>query len=117
MLFRSPLIHSNGSKKGIICVGSASFAVDEALDILAEEKIILDCMRIRSIPFHEEVYDFLISHDLIYIVELNRDGQLSQLLTLAAPVQAKKFRNVNKIDGLPLTAKWIVSEICKVEEE
>lgn len=112
-----PLIHSNGSKKGIICVGSASFAVDEALDILAEEKIILDCMRIRSIPFHEEVYDFLISHDLIYIVELNRDGQLSQLLTLAAPVQAKKFRNVNKIDGLPLTAKWIVSEICKVEEE
>ncbi len=112
-----PLIHSNGSKKGIICVGSASFAVDEALDILAEEKIILDCMRIRSIPFHEEVNDFLISHDLIYIVELNRDGQLSQLLTLAAPVQAKKFRNVNKIDGLPLTAKWIVSEICKVEEE
>ncbi len=112
-----PLIHSNGSKKGIICVGSASFAVDEALDILAEEKIILDCMRIRSIPFHEEVNDFLISHDLIYIVELNRDGQLSQLLTLAAPDQAKKFRNVNKIDGLPLTAKWIVSEICKVEEE
>lgn len=112
-----PLIHSNGSKKGIICVGSASFAVDEALDILAEEKIILDCMRIRSIPFHEEVKDFLFSHDLIYIVELNRDGQLSQLLTLAAPVQAKKFRNVNKIDGLPLTAKWIVSEICKVEEE
>ncbi len=112
-----PLIHSNGSKKGIICVGSASFAVDEALDILAEEKINLDCMRIRSIPFHEEVKDFLFSHDLIYIVELNRDGQLSQLLTLAAPDQAKKFRNVNKIDGLPLTAKWIVSEICKVEEE
>lgn len=112
-----PLIHSNGSKKGIICVGSASFAVDEALDILAEEKINLDCMRIRSIPFHEEVNDFLFSHDLIYIVELNRDGQLSQLLTLAAPDQAKKFRNVNKIDGLPLTAKWIVSEICKVEEE
>ncbi len=74
-------------------------------------------MRIRSIPFHDEVSDFLLSHELIYIVELNRDGQLSQLLTLTAPDQAKKFRNVNKIDGLPLTAKWIVSEIRKDKED
>ncbi len=111
-----PMITSKGSKLGVICVGSAFFAVEEAHDILAQGNIVLDCMRIRSIPFHEEIIEFLHQHDRIYIVELNRDGQLSQLLTLSAPDQANKFRNINKIDGLPLTAKWIAGEILKDRE-
>ena len=110
------MITSKGSKLGVICVGSAFFAVEEAHDILAQGNIVLDCMRIRSIPFHEEIIEFLHQHDRIYIVELNRDGQLSQLLTLSAPDQANKFRNINKIDGLPLTAKWIAGEILKDRE-
>jgi 2-oxoglutarate ferredoxin oxidoreductase subunit alpha len=63
------------------------------------------------------VIDFLHTHDRIYIVELNRDGQLAQLLTLEVPEESKKFRNVTKVDGLPLTAKWIVNEIRKDEEK
>jgi len=112
-----PVITSNHSKNGLICIGSASFPVEEALDLLAEEKIGLDYLRIRSYPFHDEIHDFLRSHDRIYIVELNRDGQLAQLLTLTAPDQAIKFRNINNFDGLPLTAKWIKSEILKDKEK
>jgi 2-oxoglutarate ferredoxin oxidoreductase subunit alpha len=111
------VITSNHSKNGLICIGSASFPVEEALDLLAEEKIGLDYLRIRSYPFHDEIHDFLRSHDRIYIVELNRDGQLAQLLTLTAPDQAIKFRNINNFDGLPLTAKWIKSEILKDKEK
>lgn len=112
-----PFTKLNGSKSAIICVGSASFPVEEAMDILSAENMIFDYMRIRSIPFHDEVVDFLHTHEEIFIVELNRDGQLAQLLTLKAPVEAIKFRNITKIDGLPLTAKWIANEIRKGEEK
>jgi 2-oxoglutarate ferredoxin oxidoreductase subunit alpha len=112
-----PLIKTYDSKSGIICVGSAAFPVEEAMDILANDQMHFDYMRIKSIPFHQEVIDFLHSHDRIYIVELNRDGQLAQLLTLSDPTEANKFRNITKIDGLPLTAKWIANEIRKNEEK
>ncbi|MBW6471817.1 MAG: 2-oxoacid:acceptor oxidoreductase subunit alpha [Anaerolineaceae bacterium] len=112
-----PMIKSNDSKSGIICVGSAAFPVEEAIDMLSKDHLYFDYMRIKSIPFHQEVIDFLHIHDRIYIVELNRDGQLAQLLTLAAPVESIKFRNVTKVDGLPLTAKWIANEIRKDEEK
>jgi 2-oxoglutarate ferredoxin oxidoreductase subunit alpha len=112
-----PVIKLNESKSCIICVGSASFPVEEAMDILSKDQMNFDYMRIKSIPFHQEVIDFLHTHDRIYIVELNRDGQLAQLLTLEAPEESKKFRNVTKVDGLPLTAKWIANEIRKDEEK
>lgn len=112
-----PIITSTRSKDGLICVGSAAFPVEEALDLLVTARMDLDFMRIRSIPFHDEVVDFLHSHDRIYIVELNRDAQLCQLLTLKAPDQAFKFRNINNFDGLPLTAKWIVNEILENKEK
>ena len=61
--------------------------------------------------------EFIRDHEVVYIVELNRDGQLAQLLTIHSPDQAQKFRNVTKVDGLPLTAKWIAREIQKFEEK
>jgi hypothetical protein len=32
-----------------------------------------------------------------------------------SPIDAIKFRSVTKVDGLPLTAKWIANEIRKDE--
>ena len=48
----------------------------EALDILEKDGIILDSMRIRGFPFGIEVNDFIINHDLIFVVEQNRDAQM-----------------------------------------
>ncbi len=112
-----PFIKSNGNKHAMICVGSASFPVEEALDILDGDGLSLDYMRIRSIPFQDQVLDFIQNHELLYIVELNRDGQLAQLLTINFTSQADKFRNITKVDGLPLTARWIAKEIRKIEEK
>jgi len=74
-------------------------------------------MRIRSFPLHDEVEEFLKSHEKVFIVELNRDGQLAQIITLKSPDQASKIRNITKFDGMPLSAKWIVNEILKEEEK
>jgi 2-oxoglutarate ferredoxin oxidoreductase subunit alpha len=110
-----PIIETSGNKKGVICFGSTLFPVQEAIDILKEENINLDFMRIRSTPFHETVEKFIENHETVYIVEMNRDGQLSQLLTLNTPQHAHKFKNITKVDGLPLAAKWIANEIRKIE--
>jgi 2-oxoglutarate ferredoxin oxidoreductase subunit alpha len=101
---------------GIISSGSADPAVVEARDLLLERGIKTDYLRIRSIPFSTEVESFLKSHKEIFVVEINRDGQLLQLLTMAFPGQAEKMIKTAHMDGLPLTARWIIEQFMnKVE--
>jgi len=105
-----------GADIGIISSGSADSAVIEACDLLAEEGLNTDYLRIRGIPFSKEVWDFIYNHRLTYVVEMNRDGQLSQLLTMDFPDVAYKLRKVAHMDGLPLPAKWIKKQIQESEE-
>jgi 2-oxoglutarate ferredoxin oxidoreductase subunit alpha len=110
------LSESTGAEIGIISSGSADPAVVEARDLLQEKGIQTDYLRIRSIPFADEVEQFLQSHEQVYVVELNRDGQLMQLLTLKYPALAAKMVKTAHMDGLPLTAKWIVEQLIKQQE-
>jgi 2-oxoglutarate ferredoxin oxidoreductase subunit alpha len=105
-----------GAEIGIISSGSADPAVVEARDLLMEQGIKTDYLRIRSIPFGEEVEKFLASHQQVFVVEINRDGQLLQLLTLKYPAQAVKMVKAAHMDGLPLTAKWIVEQLLQEKE-
>lgn len=105
-----------GADIGIIASGSVDSAVLEACDLLAEDGINTDYLRIRGIPFAKEVWDFIYDHRLTYVVEMNRDGQLSQLLTMDFPDVAYKLRKVAYMDGLPLPAKWIKKQIQESEE-
>jgi 2-oxoglutarate ferredoxin oxidoreductase subunit alpha len=70
------------AKIGIIAFGSTDPAVQEARYYLAEAGIPTDYLRVRAIPFSPQVADFIRQHQRTYIVELIRDGQLHQLLTL-----------------------------------
>lgn len=106
-----------GSEIGIIAFGSTDSAIQEARHYMAEEGIITDYMRIRAIPFSNEVAEFLKAHPRNYVVEMNRDGQLRQLLTLDYPNLAMRLSSVAHIDGLPLTAKHIQRAILVMEEE
>ena len=72
-----------------------------------EHGIKADFLRIRAIPFAQEVTDFVNQHDQIFVVEQNRDGQLNQILTTEYPEQAAKFKSVAYGDGLPAAAKWV----------
>ena len=47
------------------------------------------------------------NYDQIFVVEMNRDGQLHQLLSLAYPEQVPKLKSVAFGDGMPASAKWI----------
>lgn len=103
------------SKIGIISVGSNDFPIVEARDHLAQRGIPTDYLRIRAIPFTPEVKEFIRTHERIYVVEMNRDGQLRQLLTIEAPEYATKLINGAHLDGLPLSADWIEELIVTQE--
>ena len=112
----APVIETmENAKIGIISSGSADFAVNEARSQLMKEAIPTDYLRIRSIPFSDEVKRFVFEHDRCYVVELNQLGQLEQLLTLEYPERATNLNKLAHIDGLPLTALWIKDNIISLE--
>ncbi len=107
-----------GAPFGIIAFGSSHPAVQEARHYLKEEKgIATDYLRLRAYPFSEEVREFIANHEKVYVVEMNRDGQMRQLLQLEVPEMADRLVSVAKGDGLPLTARWIMNTILEMEEE
>jgi 2-oxoglutarate ferredoxin oxidoreductase subunit alpha len=104
------------SKIGIIAFGSTEPAVKEARYLLQEkEHVATDFLRLRAIPFTKEVKEFIETHDKVFIVELNRDGQLHQLLSLEYPQEIGKLISVACLDGMPPTARWIQDSILEKE--
>jgi len=41
------------------------------------------------------------------VIDMNRDGQMCQLLTLEYPHLATRFKSIACGDGLPASAKWV----------
>ncbi len=107
----------DGARVGIIAVGSTDPAVEEARYLLAKEGLKTDYLRIRAVPFTEEVDQFIDNHDRIYVVEINRDGQMRQLLLVNNPGVCDKLKKVAHSDGMPLTARWVKEEIQSQEEK
>lgn len=115
-LYPEPVTRSKrGAKFGILGFGSTKEALTEAQDILQVQRKPADFMRIRSVPFHKEVEEFLRDHKKVYVVELNRDGQMRQLLTMSFPQYAHKLVQISHIDGLSLSAEWVTEKILEQE--
>ncbi|HEX6305285.1 MAG TPA: 2-oxoacid:acceptor oxidoreductase subunit alpha [Anaerolineales bacterium] len=111
-----PVIESmEGAEVGIISFGSTEPAIEEARQQLSKLGLKSDYLRLRALPFSNEVVDFVHDPDRIYIVEMNRDGQLNQLLTLEYPHNSEKFVSLAHLDGLPLTARWVRERIYAKE--
>jgi 2-oxoglutarate ferredoxin oxidoreductase subunit alpha len=96
---------------GLIYFGSVDLPLQEARQILAEDGVRTSSMRLRAVPFQEEVGAFVRDHPEIYVVEMNTDGQLRQLLQVEYPEHAARLRSLRKNDGMPLTAGWIADGV------
>jgi 2-oxoglutarate ferredoxin oxidoreductase subunit alpha len=106
-----------GADIGIIAYGSTLPAVQEARHHLAKKGLKTDLLQLRAVPFSAEVTEFIYNHERSYIVEMNRDGQLHQLLSLEyAPVCAK-LTSVAHLDGLSMTAQFVEDRINQGEAE
>lgn len=107
----------DAAKIGIIAFGSTEPAIEEARHLLMDDEITTSFLRLRAIPFTSQVEDFISKHERIYIVEMNRDGQMHQLLTIEYPQFARKLVSIAFMDGLPLTANYVRKAILKHEEK
>lgn len=102
---------------GVITLGGCEPAVREAVEILAEDGISADYMRICGFPFHNSVQGFMYEHDLCFVVEQNRDAQLRSLLTLETCVPKDRLRSVLVYGGFPLSARHVVDGIMNQLEK
>jgi len=100
-----------GGRIGLVSLGSCDGAIREALDVLKQRGVALDYMRVRAFPFSEDVDKFLAAHELLFVVEQNRDAQLRQLLTLETAVDKAKLRSLLHYSGLPISSHFIVEGV------
>jgi 2-oxoglutarate ferredoxin oxidoreductase subunit alpha len=101
---------------GAIYYGSTAPAMLEADDRLAGQGIHLNLLRVRGIPFNEDVRAFIEQHDRVYVVEQNRDAQLRTLIVNELEIDPARLRRVLHFDGTPITARMIAETIAESEQ-
>jgi len=105
------ILRRSGAGFGVVTLGGCDLAVREALEELERRGHPGDYMRVRGFPFGDEVEAFLQTHEVVFVVEQNRDGQLRSLLILETAVRKKVLRSVRAYGGFPLQADQVVKGI------
>ncbi|MEY3031909.1 MAG: hypothetical protein RLZZ622_384, partial [Planctomycetota bacterium] len=112
-LVPEPLVlKQEGADIGLVTVGGCDLAVREAQQLLKEQGILVDVMRIRAFPFQEEVKEFIDSHETIYVIEQNRDAQLRSLLMIELGIPSDDMTPILDYGGMPLTARVVVEAVA-----
>jgi len=106
--------NSGGTGIGVLSFGSSYEPVREARDRLAAQGLRTDHMLLRALPLAPQVEQFLSSHETVYVVEQNRDGQMTQILRDDFPQLAPRLRPILIYDGLPPAPRDIVNLILEV---
>jgi 2-oxoglutarate ferredoxin oxidoreductase subunit alpha len=106
------------SKVGIIAFGSSDGAVIEAMDRLAERGIHANYLRLRAFPFPDSVAEFIAAHDMIFVVEQNRDAQMRSLLVEETGANPACLQPLLHYNGMPIPSDVIVDGIrAHMDEE
>ena len=101
------------TRLGAIYYGSTGPAMDEAFELLAEQGIDVDLLRVRGFPFHDDVRAFIDGHESVFVVEQNRDAQLRTLLVNELEIDPARLVPVLHYDGSPITARFISGAIAE----
>ena len=104
-------MHDTESHWGIIFFGSSSYSAEEAVDRLTEKNIKVNSLRLRALPFQDEVVEFVDNHERVFVIEQNRDGQMRKILINECDFNPHKLISVLNYDGLPITAGHICEQI------
>ncbi len=102
---------------GLIAYGGTHFAVVEARDQLREQGITFSYCRIRALPLSDQVRTFIERHQRVYVVEQNRDAQLTSILrsTLNGAL-ADRLIPITHYNGTPIAAQNITRPILGWEK-
>jgi 2-oxoglutarate ferredoxin oxidoreductase subunit alpha len=103
---------------GIVYYGSMENIIQEIDDILEETGRKVSQCRVRALPLHSEVKEFMERHETIIVLEVNRDGQLNGIMRKEMPTELlTRIHSVAFSDGMPPRAKQYAEMILAVLEE
>lgn len=115
-LVPAPVIDETSNVKiGLIAFGTTEPTIVEGRDRLRARGIEVNYLRLRALPLHRSVREYIERHDRIYVVESNMDGQMAKVLYMEYPDLAPKIVSVAFSDGLPLSARWLMESIVELE--
>ncbi len=104
-----------GAETAFISFGSADSAVAEARSRLRQQGLQTSYLRVRALPLANSVKDFVAAHRRCYVVELNTDAQMCQIVRLHVPDYAGRVQPANWCDGLPVTADKVIERVLEKE--
>ena len=112
-----PVINTrDGAKIGFIAYGTTHWSLEESRDQLRREKgVEASYFRLRALPFTDELKEFVATHDRVYVVEQNRDGQMADLIRLEVGEDQRKLRKILHYTGLPCDARTITDAVLQME--
>lgn len=107
-----------GAKIGLIAYGTTDFPLQESrYQLKSERNVETSYLRLRALPFTEDLKSFIDNHDRVYVVEQNRDGQMGDLIRLEVGENQKKIRKILHYTGLPCDARSITNAVLKMESD
>ncbi len=102
---------ATGLRYGVLFFGTSSYAAVDAIELLKDENINLDAMRVRAFPFGKDFADFINAHEKVFVIEQNRDAQFKSLMMIELGINPEKLISVLNYDGTPITADNILKQI------
>lgn len=105
--------YSKFNRTALLTLGSGDGACKEALDRLQKQNLSLNYCRVKAFPFSDEVGEFIEQHDIVYVVEQNRDGQFRTLLINDIEADQKKLVSLLHYDGMPIHSGFVVSRVLE----
>lgn len=100
----------SGSKIGVIYYGSTEQVISEFLDNIKEK---ISTLRLRAYPFNSDVEKFIQDHEIVFVIEQNRDAQMKSLIQISFPKLANRLKSILSYDGMPIS----VGPLLKKYEE
>ena len=116
---RLPQPHEENSKHsvGIVAYGSTDMIMPEVRSQLKARGLETDYLRLKSLPLSDSISEFCRSHEVVYVIEQNRDAQMLQLLTQSVPSHAARLRPILTYDGLPIAAEAVSENLWLAHKE
>jgi 2-oxoglutarate ferredoxin oxidoreductase subunit alpha len=112
----APIADERGHAIGIIAYGTTHHAMVEARDRLRDDGVETDYLRVRALPFTQDVAAFVENHERVYVVEQNRDGQLHALLRAELPAHLiERLHSIRHYNGVPIDAAAITQPLLAAE--
>jgi 2-oxoglutarate ferredoxin oxidoreductase subunit alpha len=113
-----PVVEDSKQKIGIIAYGTTHHAVVEARDVLRDDGLEIDYLRIRALPLSQDVSAFIQRHERVYVIEQNRDGQLYGILRAELPAHLLgRLHSIRHYNGVPIDARAIIDPLRVKELE